>query len=73
MPSAARRPNILLIVLDDVGFADLGAYGSEIATPNIDSIAARGLRYTQAEKYKDLPLIESRATANHEFDDALDD
>ena len=39
-------PNVVFIVLDDVGFADLGCYGSEINTPNIDRIAARGLRYT---------------------------
>lgn len=38
-------PNIIYIVLDDMGFADLGCYGSEIHTPNIDSIAASGLRY----------------------------
>jgi len=40
-----KRPNIVVIVLDDVGFADLGAFGSEITTPNIDSLAQRGLRY----------------------------
>jgi arylsulfatase len=40
------RPNIVVIALDDVGFSDLGAYGSEIATPYIDSIAKAGLRYT---------------------------
>ncbi|MDD3444442.1 MAG: arylsulfatase [Zavarzinia sp.] len=39
-------PNLVVIVLDDVGFADLGCYGSEIATPNMDKLAARGLRYT---------------------------
>ena len=38
-------PNILIIMLDDVGFADLGAFGSEIQTPNIDKLAANGLRY----------------------------
>lgn len=38
-------PNVVTIILDDVGFADLGCYGSEIPTPNIDAIAARGLRY----------------------------
>jgi arylsulfatase len=42
----AGSPNIVVIVLDDVGFADLGCYGSEIATPHIDAIAARGLRFT---------------------------
>jgi arylsulfatase len=38
-------PNILYIVLDDTGFADLGCYGSEIATPNINALAAGGLLY----------------------------
>ena len=45
----ARRPNIVVIALDDVGFSDLGAFGSEIATPNINSIAQEGLRYVQFE------------------------
>ena len=40
----AGAPNVLLVVLDDVGFAQLGCYGSEIATPNIDALAASGLR-----------------------------
>ncbi|MFZ2994812.1 arylsulfatase [Sphingobium sp.] len=44
-PSA--KPNIVLIVLDDVGFSDLGAFGSEIRTPNIDALAATGLRYNR--------------------------
>lgn len=38
-------PNVIYLVLDDVGFADLGCYGSEIKTPNIDRLAANGLRY----------------------------
>jgi hypothetical protein len=38
-PSA---PNIVMIVLDDVGFSDLGCYGSEIATPHMDALAAGG-------------------------------
>lgn len=41
------RPNILLIVADDLGYADLGVYGSEIATPNIDELAASGVLFTQ--------------------------
>jgi arylsulfatase A-like enzyme len=41
------RPNIVLILADDLGFSDLGCYGSEIATPNLDRLAARGLRFTQ--------------------------
>lgn len=43
---AAARPNILVIVADDLGFSDLGAFGSEIATPNLDALAARGMKLT---------------------------
>ena len=42
----AGRTNVLLVLLDDVGFADFGCYGSEIDTPTIDRLAADGLRYT---------------------------
>ena len=45
--SAAERPNIVLIMADDLGFADLGCYGSEIETPNLDALATNGLRFTQ--------------------------
>ncbi|MCA1963099.1 MAG: arylsulfatase [Prosthecobacter sp.] len=41
------KPNILVILTDDLGFSDLGCYGSEIETPNLDRLAARGLRFTQ--------------------------
>jgi arylsulfatase A-like enzyme len=41
----AGAPNIVVIVLDDVGFADFGCYGSEIRTPSLDALAAGGLRY----------------------------
>jgi len=44
---AARRPNIVLIMSDDMGFSDLGCYGGEIHTPNLNSLAAGGLRFTQ--------------------------
>ena len=40
------RPNILLILVDDMGFSDLGCYGGEIHTPNIDALAHQGLRFT---------------------------
>ncbi len=43
----ARRPNIAVILVDDMGFSDLGCYGSEIPTPNLDKLAAGGLRFTQ--------------------------
>src|SRR3954447_11418001 len=43
---AAGAPNVLFVVLDDVGFAQLGCFGSDIATPNLDRLAANGLRYS---------------------------
>ncbi|HWI59590.1 MAG TPA: arylsulfatase, partial [Bacillota bacterium] len=43
----AARPNILLILADDLGFSDLGCYGSEVATPNLDKLASGGVRFTQ--------------------------
>jgi arylsulfatase len=44
---AAPRPNIVIIMSDDMGYSDLGCYGSEIETPTLDRLAANGLRYTQ--------------------------
>ncbi|MEM6688803.1 MAG: arylsulfatase [Planctomycetota bacterium] len=41
------RPNILLIMVDDMGFSDLGCYGSEIETPHLDQLAQNGIRFTQ--------------------------
>lgn len=43
----ASRPNILVVLADDLGFSDLGCYGSEIQTPHLDRLAADGLRFTQ--------------------------
>ena len=43
---AADRPNILLIMADDMGFTDIGSFGGEIATPNIDALAAVGVRFS---------------------------
>jgi arylsulfatase len=45
--TASRRPNIILIMADELGFSDLGCYGGEIRTPNIDFLAQNGIRYTQ--------------------------
>jgi len=45
--SAAERPNIVVVLVDDMGFSDIGCYGSEIPTPNLDRMAANGLRFTQ--------------------------
>ncbi|QMW00859.1 arylsulfatase [Spirosoma foliorum] len=46
-PKATRKPNIIVIMADDMGFSDLGCYGGEIHTPNIDFLANNGIRYTQ--------------------------
>lgn len=43
---AADRPNILLIMSDDMGFTDIGSFGGEIATPNIDALASSGVRFS---------------------------
>jgi arylsulfatase len=45
-PGQPRRPNILIILADDMGFSDIGCYGSEIATPNLDRLASQGVRFT---------------------------
>ncbi len=45
--SMQNRPNILLILNDDMGYSDLGCYGGEIDTPNLDALARNGLRFTQ--------------------------
>jgi arylsulfatase len=44
---ASEKPNVVVILSDDMGFSDLGCYGGEIATPNLDALAASGLRFTQ--------------------------
>lgn len=44
---ADERPNFVIIMADDMGFSDIGCYGSEIATPHLDSLAASGLRFSQ--------------------------
>ena len=46
LQSDDTRPNILLIAVDDMGYSDIGPFGSEIETPNIDSLASNGVRFT---------------------------
>lgn len=45
--SASRRPNIVIILADDLGYSDVGCYGGEIETPHLDALAEGGLRFTQ--------------------------
>lgn len=47
MSEQASRPNVIVVLLDDMGYSDLGCYGSSIRTPNIDRLATEGLRYTR--------------------------
>ncbi len=54
-----ERPNILFILVDDMGWSDLGCYGGEIQTPNINKLAENGLRFTQA--YNTAKCFPSRA------------
>ena len=44
---AAKRPNIIVMMADDMGWSDIGCYGSEIETPNLDGLADNGIRFTQ--------------------------
>jgi arylsulfatase len=45
--TAQERPNIVVLMVDDMGYSDLGCYGSEIRTPHLDRLASEGIRYTQ--------------------------
>ncbi len=47
LQSATQRPNIIVILADDVGYSDIGCFGGEIQTPNLDALAKNGLRFTQ--------------------------
>ena len=59
-PLAAERPNILIVLTDDMGFSDLGCFGGEIETPHLDRLAAGGLRFT--EFYNTARCWPTRAT-----------
>jgi arylsulfatase len=56
----SARPNIILIMADDMGWSDLGCYGSEIETPNLDALASGGVRFTQF--YNTARCCPTRAT-----------
>jgi len=59
-PNSLNRSNILLIVVDDLGYSDLGCYGSEIKNPNIDKIANEGVKF--ADFYVSSLCAPTRAT-----------
>jgi arylsulfatase len=46
-PAEGRRPDIVVVLADDMGFSDLGCFGGEVRTPNVDALAAGGLRFTR--------------------------
>jgi arylsulfatase A-like enzyme len=58
-PVAAKRPNILFILADDLGYADIGAFGSEIPTPNLDALAKNGMLLT--DFYANMTCSPTRA------------
>lgn len=56
----SKKPNIIVIICDDMGFSDLGCYGGEIQTPNLDRLAYGGIRYT--DFHNNAKCSETRAT-----------
>ena len=58
--AADVRPNVIVILVDDMGYSDLGAFGGEVRTPNIDRLAHKGLRFTQ--NYNSARCCPSRAS-----------
>ena len=58
--NAPRRPNIILILADDMGYSDIGCYGGEISTPNLDRLAGEGMRFSQM--YNTARCCPSRAS-----------
>ena len=61
-PLPKSTPNVILILVDDMGYSDLGAYGSEVATTNIDRLALDGVRFTNA--YNTSKCFPSRASTH---------
>lgn len=58
--AAPKRPNVVVILVDDMGFSDIGCFGSEIPTPHLDKLAAGGIRFTQF--YNNARCSPSRAS-----------
>ncbi len=58
--NTSKKPNVILILADDMGWSDLGCYGSEVSTPNLDELASEGIRFTQM--YNTSKCFPSRAS-----------
>ena len=56
MSSPSKRPNFLICLADDLGYSDIGCFGSEISTPNLDKLASEGLRFSDCELVVIIPL-----------------
>lgn len=70
---AAQKPNILVILGDDMGYSDLGCYGGEVQTPNLDRLAANGLRFTNAyNSARCCPTRASMLTGQYQHKVGLD-
>ena len=57
MTKKTRKPNVVLILNDDMGYSDIGCYGGEVETPNLDRLAANGLRFTQLLQHRALQPV----------------
>ena len=67
--AAAEKPNVIIIYGDDVGYADLGCYGSKlIPTPNLDKLAAGGLRFTDGDRALEVVGIEGNREVRQRWD-----
>lgn len=51
-----KKPNFLLVVADDLGYSDIGCFGGEIRTPNLDRLASEGVRFSDCEQLERLDL-----------------
>ena len=52
---AAEKPNVLIIIADDLGYSDIGSFGGEIQTPNLDALASEGVRLTSFQTAPTCP------------------
>ncbi len=65
--AADKRPNIVLIITDDMGYSDIGPYGGEIQTPNLDRLAAGGIKFSQFYNCGKCEPSRAALTTGHQF------